>query len=278
MCYIGSSKNLKNRIAKHKALLRKNKHENAHLQSAWNKYGEKSFVFEIIEFCLEDMLFSREQFYLNTVLQAQSFQKDGGKLFYSLGYNINPNADTKVPCPSEEYRQRISTTLKQKYESKQINKTHTKKCYQYNRFTGNLIKIWDCINDANRYYHCPDLTTSKIQRCLWKERIVAFDSVWTYEPFEFVYAFPKKSNFGSYYIVQNVKEKSYTFATNKQEIKKLIPKFNIDKPIKENFLYADTFKIIKCAPIITDRKALELLGSREDLFAKTNEEILNVNA
>lgn len=38
------------------------------------------------------------------------------------------------------------------------------------------------------------------------------------------------------------------------------------------------YKIIKCAPIITDRKALELLGSREDLFAKTNEEILNVNA
>lgn len=37
--YIGSSKNLYQRLLKHFALLRHNKHENAHLQSAWNKYG-----------------------------------------------------------------------------------------------------------------------------------------------------------------------------------------------------------------------------------------------
>ena len=41
--YIGSSKNIYQRLLKHFALLRYNKHQNAHLQSAWNKYGENSF-------------------------------------------------------------------------------------------------------------------------------------------------------------------------------------------------------------------------------------------
>ncbi len=48
--YIGSSKNLYQRLLKHFALLRHNKHENAHLQSAWNKYGEDSFTFEILDY------------------------------------------------------------------------------------------------------------------------------------------------------------------------------------------------------------------------------------
>ncbi len=49
--YIGSSKNIYQRLLKHFALLRHNKHQNAHLQSAWNKYGESSFRWFILELC-----------------------------------------------------------------------------------------------------------------------------------------------------------------------------------------------------------------------------------
>ena len=49
--YIGSSKNLYQRLLKHFALLRHNKHENVYLQNAWNKYGESSFEWFIIEIC-----------------------------------------------------------------------------------------------------------------------------------------------------------------------------------------------------------------------------------
>lgn len=38
--YIGSSKNIRQRLWTHRACLRHNNHENAHLQAAWNKYGE----------------------------------------------------------------------------------------------------------------------------------------------------------------------------------------------------------------------------------------------
>lgn len=60
--YIGSSKNIYQRLLKHFALLRHNKHENAHLQNAWNKYGESSFEWSVVEKCDITILTSREQY------------------------------------------------------------------------------------------------------------------------------------------------------------------------------------------------------------------------
>lgn len=60
--YIGSSKNIYSRLLKHFALLRHNKHENAHLQNAWNKYGEENFVWTILDRCDETMLTKMEQY------------------------------------------------------------------------------------------------------------------------------------------------------------------------------------------------------------------------
>lgn len=47
--YIGSAVNFKRRKSQHMAKLRHNKHHNIYLQRAFNKYGEKSFIFEIID-------------------------------------------------------------------------------------------------------------------------------------------------------------------------------------------------------------------------------------
>lgn len=60
--YIGSSKNIYQRLLKHFALLRHNKHQNAHLQSAWNKYGESSFRWFILELCESKELTEKEQY------------------------------------------------------------------------------------------------------------------------------------------------------------------------------------------------------------------------
>lgn len=60
--YIGSSKNIYQRLLKHFTLLRHNKHENAYLQNAWNKYGESSFEWSIIEKCDITTLTKREQY------------------------------------------------------------------------------------------------------------------------------------------------------------------------------------------------------------------------
>ena len=63
--YIGSSQTVRQRIINHKSDLRLNKHQNKHLQRAWNKYGEESFIFELVEYCDLAVLLEREQFYID---------------------------------------------------------------------------------------------------------------------------------------------------------------------------------------------------------------------
>jgi group I intron endonuclease len=75
--YVGSSNNIENRWHQHKLQLRDGIHTNQHLQSAWNLYGEDSFMFEIIEECSPEIQFEREQYYLNTL-----------NPFEERGYNI----------------------------------------------------------------------------------------------------------------------------------------------------------------------------------------------
>lgn len=67
-CYIGSAVSFKNRWSRHRNDLRKGRHRNSHLQSAWNKYDEESFVFEVIEEVLDkSSLIAKEQHYLDTL-------------------------------------------------------------------------------------------------------------------------------------------------------------------------------------------------------------------
>lgn len=74
--YIGRSKDINSRISSHKCNLKKNNHINKHLQNAWNKYGESSFTFEVLEICktIEDT-YHREVFYIE---QYDSANRDKG--------------------------------------------------------------------------------------------------------------------------------------------------------------------------------------------------------
>lgn len=59
-CYIGSTKYISSRLWKHRSLLRNKKHDNQHLQNAWNKYGEDNFDYYIVEKCNIELLEERE--------------------------------------------------------------------------------------------------------------------------------------------------------------------------------------------------------------------------
>jgi group I intron endonuclease len=83
MIYIGSTVNSISRWKGHVKSLREQKHHSKHLQRAWNKYGEKNFVFEIIEEVLDKSnLTGREQYYLDI---HESYNRN-------KGYNICPKA------------------------------------------------------------------------------------------------------------------------------------------------------------------------------------------
>lgn len=118
--YIGSSKNLNKRWRDHQFKLNLGKHINCILQRSWNKYGENSFKFEIIELCSNEKLFEKEQFYLDEL-----------KPKYNIGLNAsggdnltnNPNKDDIIKrikeglClryknMSDDDRRKISDNLK----------------------------------------------------------------------------------------------------------------------------------------------------------------------
>ena len=79
--YIGSTKVPKKREYQHFYSLKNNNHCNKHLQSAWNKYGESNFVFEILEEVdLKDQYIVEQQ-YLHKLSP-----------FNEKGYNLCRNA------------------------------------------------------------------------------------------------------------------------------------------------------------------------------------------
>lgn len=127
--YVGSSINIDKRWSGHRYLLINNKHENQHLQNAWNKYGEDTFEFIKIEDVLiprywtdkekSEKLLQREQFYLDQVLM-----EDRKMVNHSISYNIA--IDAKGSMISEEVKRKISesNSFFSKYEIKQIHEQY----------------------------------------------------------------------------------------------------------------------------------------------------------
>lgn len=97
--YIGSTVNFKNRWKHHRVSLRRGVHSNPHLQRAWNKYGEDTFEFGVLEY-LDDPeeLHLAEQFWMDV------YQEEGKKL-YNFGLAAR---SARLGRPhSEETKRRI---------------------------------------------------------------------------------------------------------------------------------------------------------------------------
>jgi group I intron endonuclease len=84
--YIGSTTDFAARWDRHKKTALGEYHKNKHLQSAILKYGIENFIFEILEYVKDaadkNILFSREQFYLDTLNPCDN----------TIGYNKATNA------------------------------------------------------------------------------------------------------------------------------------------------------------------------------------------
>lgn len=80
--YVGSSVYVANRIKFHKTALRSGYCHNCHLQSAWNKYGESSFEFRLLENCPPELCIEREQVWIDKLQASNRLH----------GYNLAPRA------------------------------------------------------------------------------------------------------------------------------------------------------------------------------------------
>ena len=60
--YIGSSHDIRYRWSRHKRDVNDNVHHSLALQRAWDKYGEDTFDFNVIELCSIDSLINKNSF------------------------------------------------------------------------------------------------------------------------------------------------------------------------------------------------------------------------
>jgi group I intron endonuclease len=143
--YIGSAYNLSNRFSTHKYSLKNNKHKNPHLQSAWNLYGEKEFIFEILEI-VEDKtkIIEREQYYLDLYNPCDN----------SIGYNIAKKAgNTAGIKASEATRKKQSESAKKrpKYKWTEEQKQNRKKARKGQIMPWAKLN-WGLVNEIRKMY------------------------------------------------------------------------------------------------------------------------------
>lgn len=107
--YVGSAINPRKRWKEHSGLLRRGIHHSLHLQSAWGKYGEAAFVFEIIEPVLfvEDLIV-REQYWIDALRASEP----------ANGYNMTPLAGSTLGTKrTDETRARIADAVKAQWKN-----------------------------------------------------------------------------------------------------------------------------------------------------------------
>ena len=177
--YIGQSSDINRRWYEHKRILQLNEHYNDYLQKSWNKYGEKNFVFYIID-KVDDTtsLNELEMYYID-------YFKTTNPLY---GYNLTAGGEGGVGYHhTEEYKkwlseyqkgrklsfetkQRLREVWRKKINNGYMPKTdHLKKyndeqkesidCYNNN---GDFVCSYNSIHEAANYLHLEATNICKV--------------------------------------------------------------------------------------------------------------------
>lgn len=114
--YIGSTNNTKVRFRTHRNKLRKGCHHCAHLQAAWNMYGEEAFIFKVVSTIAEgESLQEAEDLWLLKHFGAEHCYNTGRRSGAPWRGGIREKHPNFGSAVSDEERQRISNTLKSFY-------------------------------------------------------------------------------------------------------------------------------------------------------------------
>lgn len=146
--YIGSSINISTRISAHKLTLKNKKHHNVYLQNSYDKYGHTVFKFEVIEYCKEEELLNKEEYYINI------YKSTNDKYGYNIGLFTNG-------------RKRHSIKVREK-----ISKAHTGR-------KRNITKEWgENISKANKGRKISETQKENIRKCKTGTKRKPFSQTW----------------------------------------------------------------------------------------------------
>ena len=143
--YIGSAVNFSKRWGTHLAGLRRNKHDNPHLQNAWNKYGEEAFEFVVLEGCEPELLIEREQYWFDQYDNKYNLTHVAGS---RLGTTHTPETRAKISALKTgqvilpEQRAKISASLKGRKKSPEAiaKRTASRKGFKHTDETREMLR------------------------------------------------------------------------------------------------------------------------------------------
>lgn len=176
--YIGSSVNTNKRIYRHISELRGNKHPNEKLQRAYNKYGEKAFEFEIMEYVDIQQLIEKEQFYIDTLNPEYNICRIA---YSTLGRIPSVKTKLKMSKSHKGYKHSNESKIKMSNSKKglkltqkrkeQISESKKKPIHQFDK-QGNFIKEWNTVSEALvTFKNVSSVLTGKRKTCggyIWK--------------------------------------------------------------------------------------------------------------
>lgn len=145
--YIGSSKSVYYRWAQgHLPQLRDGNHYNNHLQNAWNKYGDQSFLFEVTEECPETVLLEREGYWIE---HYKSWEREHG-------YNLTRIVDG-AQVLLQEAKDKISKSNKIRFDLETYWSTGT---------NGEILTLFKSGMMKNAIAKTLGITRSAVYSCL----------------------------------------------------------------------------------------------------------------
>lgn len=146
--YIGSAAtSFINRRSGHLNKLRKNEHANRHMQNAWNKYGEESFRFSIIEECNPEECVAVEQRYIDKFYGSDNCM------------NLSPTAQNTFGVKySEESRRRLSECHSKRVVKETTRQIHSERMKSFRHSEEGKAKI----AESNRRRKLSDETKKKM--------------------------------------------------------------------------------------------------------------------
>lgn len=128
--YIGQTVDIKYRKKEHFARLRQQRHENPHLQKAFNKYGQKSFRHTVLLYCDQENLTLYEQACINKFSPEYNILTEC--VDSSFGYKHTEETKQKLKdvwkethpnmCKTEETKKKMSEAAKGRTHSEETKR------------------------------------------------------------------------------------------------------------------------------------------------------------
>jgi len=227
--YIGSSVNVRTRLWNHVNKLLREKHDNSHLQRAWNKYKIENFEFEILEETPRDslLLIEREQWFLDELKPS---------------YNICLIAgSTSGRRRTEEFKQKMSQTMKGRKPTDFVLE-----CARESNLGKILSKeTKEKISIANKGKPSPMKGKRHSDSTIEKQKKLYLENPWTTEQGEYLGSFHRgEKNSSAKLKEEQVREIRFLYKNTKTSCEKLGKQFGITRAVIHKIV---TNKLWKCA-------------------------------